>query len=62
VESIGEGVEVLATLDWHPVVIREGRVLLCAFHPELTDDSRMHALLMALASADHDRRERGARA
>jgi 5'-phosphate synthase pdxT subunit len=55
-------VEVLATLDWHPVVIREGRVLLCAFHPELTDDSRMHALLMALASADHDRRERGARA
>jgi pyridoxal 5'-phosphate synthase pdxT subunit len=62
VESLGEGVEVLATLDGHPVVIREGRVLLCAFHPELTDDSRMHALLMALASADHDRRERGARA
>ena len=34
----------------HPVVIREGSVLACAFHPELTDDPRFHALLMAMAS------------
>jgi len=61
VESVGEGVEVLAALDGHPVVIREGRVLLAAFHPELTDDSRMHALLMAMASG-RERREGGVRA
>jgi 5'-phosphate synthase pdxT subunit len=33
------------------VVVRQGRVVLCAFHPELTDDSRLHALLMALATS-----------
>jgi 5'-phosphate synthase pdxT subunit len=51
VEERGEGVEVLAGLDGHPVVVREGRMLACAFHPELTDDSRLHALFMAIASA-----------
>ena len=32
----------------HPVAIREGPVLACSFHPELTDDPRVHALLMAI--------------
>ncbi len=41
--------EVLSEVDGHPVVIREGSVLACAFHPELTDDPRLHALLMAMA-------------
>lgn len=50
VESHGPGVEVLAAYDGHPVAIREGRVLACAFHPELGDDSRLHALFMAIAS------------
>jgi 5'-phosphate synthase pdxT subunit len=50
-------VEVLARVDDHPVAVRQGRVVLCAFHPELTDDSRMHALLMALATAAHEERE-----
>ncbi len=50
VESRGEGVEVLAELDGHPVAVREGQVLVCSFHPELTDDLRVHALLMAMAS------------
>jgi pyridoxal 5'-phosphate synthase pdxT subunit len=45
---------VLATLDGHPVVVRQGRIVLCAFHPELTDDSRLHALLMALATSSRD--------
>ena len=49
-EECGPGVEVLATVDSHPVVVREGIVLTCAFHPELTDDPRLHALLMAMAS------------
>jgi 5'-phosphate synthase pdxT subunit len=42
---------VLATVDGHPVAIRDGRVLACSFHPELTDDLRVHALLMAMATA-----------
>ena len=50
VEEHGNAVEVLAEVDGHPVVIREGTVLACAFHPELTDDPRLHALLMAMAS------------
>ncbi len=51
VESHGDGVEVLARVDGHPVAVREGAVLACAFHPELTDDLRIHALLMAMATA-----------
>jgi 5'-phosphate synthase pdxT subunit len=59
IESRGDGVEVLAEVDGHPVVIRDGRVLACSFHPELTDDSRLHALLMAMATSA--REERGHR-
>jgi 5'-phosphate synthase pdxT subunit len=55
VERCGEGVEVLASYDGHPVAIREGNVLACAFHPELTDDSRMHALFMAMTTAARER-------
>jgi 5'-phosphate synthase pdxT subunit len=44
----GAGVEVLATYDGHPVVVREGRTLACSFHPELTDDTRLHAFFMAI--------------
>ena len=47
----GPGVEELAFYDGHPVAIREGRVLACAFHPELTDDPRMHALFMAMTTS-----------
>ena len=55
--GIGPGVEVLAEVDGHPVAVREGQAILCAFHPELTDDSRVHALLMAMATAAHEDRE-----
>jgi pyridoxal 5'-phosphate synthase pdxT subunit len=55
IEDHGAEVEVLASLDGHPVVVRQGQIVLCAFHPELTDDSRLHALLMALATASRDR-------
>jgi pyridoxal 5'-phosphate synthase pdxT subunit len=50
VEEHGSEVEVLAEVGGHPVVIREGSVLACAFHPELTDDPRLHAFLMAMAA------------
>jgi 5'-phosphate synthase pdxT subunit len=55
VESHGEGVEVLAAYDGHPVAIREGNVLACAFHPELTDDPRFHAIFMAMTTAARER-------
>jgi pyridoxal 5'-phosphate synthase pdxT subunit len=51
IEDAGENVEVLSEWDGHPVVIRDGSVLACSFHPELTEDSRLHALLMAMATA-----------
>ncbi|HKH13908.1 MAG TPA: pyridoxal 5'-phosphate synthase glutaminase subunit PdxT [Solirubrobacterales bacterium] len=54
--SHGDDVEVLASVDGHPIAVRQGQIVLCAFHPELTDDSRMHALLMALATAARERR------
>ena len=50
VERHGAAVEVLAAYEGHPVVVREGTVLACAFHPELTDDSRIHALFMAMVT------------
>lgn len=55
VERHGPGVEVLASYEGHPVAIREGNVLACAFHPELTDDPRLHALFMAMATGTRSR-------
>jgi 5'-phosphate synthase pdxT subunit len=42
----GDGVEVLARVEGEPVLIRRGRVLACTFHPELTQDARIHRLLL----------------
>ena len=46
VREAGEGVEVLAELDGKPVLLREGRFLVAAFHPELTEDTRVHQLFL----------------
>ena len=54
IEDAGDGVEVLAEIDGHPVVARERNMLVAAFHPELTDDLRLHALFLAMT---RDRRE-----
>jgi len=42
VESIGADVEVLASVDGHPVAIRSGSYFATSFHPELTADTRVH--------------------
>jgi pyridoxal 5'-phosphate synthase pdxT subunit len=47
IEEHGPEVEVLAEVDGHPVAAREGRLLAVAFHPELTDDPRVHELFLA---------------
>lgn len=45
-ERTGDGVEVLATLDEGPVVCAAGPVMVCAFHPELGGDVRLHSLFL----------------
>lgn len=48
IESAGPRVEVLARCDGHIVAAREGDVVVTAFHPELTDDSRLHELFIGM--------------
>ncbi len=45
-EEVGPEVEVLAEVDDHAVLARQGRLLVAAFHPELTDDTRIHELFL----------------
>jgi 5'-phosphate synthase pdxT subunit len=46
VEEVGDGVEVLAEVDGHPVAVRQGNVLAVAFHPELSGDLSLHEWLV----------------
>ena len=52
IHKVGSEVEVLATVsdpesgDEHPVFVRQGRILATSFHPELTEDTRIHQMLM----------------
>jgi 5'-phosphate synthase pdxT subunit len=48
IREVGEDVEVLGALDGEPVLVRDGRLLLASFHPELTDDTRVHELFLDL--------------
>jgi pyridoxal 5'-phosphate synthase pdxT subunit len=48
VADAGAGVEVLARLEGEPVLLREGRFLVASFHPELTEDARVHELFLDL--------------
>ena len=48
VRDVGPGVEVLAELGGEPVLLRQGRVLVAAFHPELTADTRVHERFLDL--------------
>jgi 5'-phosphate synthase pdxT subunit len=50
--ALGPGVEVLARLDGEPVLVRQGKILAGTFHPELTDDSRLHRQFVELACRD----------
>jgi pyridoxal 5'-phosphate synthase pdxT subunit len=46
VRTTGPDVEVLAEHDGEPVLVRQGRFLVASFHPELTDDARVHELFL----------------
>jgi pyridoxal 5'-phosphate synthase pdxT subunit len=52
VEDAGHDVEVLAELDGEPVLLRQGRFLVASFHPELTDDTRVHELFLELVKEE----------
>jgi 5'-phosphate synthase pdxT subunit len=52
IENAGPDVAILAEHDGHPVLAREGRVLVAAFHPELTDDTRVHARFLDLVEEE----------
>ena len=65
IEQHGPQVEILATVDGHPVAARQGHLLVTAFHPEFTDDRRVHALFVdmvraAIARRAHDDASGGA--
>ncbi len=45
----GDGVEVLAEVDGHPVAVRQDNILAVAFHPELNGDTRLHEWLLERA-------------
>ena len=46
VRDRGPDVEVLAELDGEPVLLRDGRMIVASFHPELTEDTRVHELFL----------------
>jgi 5'-phosphate synthase pdxT subunit len=46
VRVTGEDVEILAEHEGEPVLVRDGRVLVASFHPELTEDTRVHEMFL----------------
>jgi 5'-phosphate synthase pdxT subunit len=48
IEQQGAGVETLAEIDGHPVLVRQGRMLVATFHPELTGDTTVHEYFLKL--------------
>ena len=58
VRATGPGVEILGEHDGEPVLVREGRILVASFHPELTADSRVHELFLDEVRANREGRVR----
>ena len=48
IARVGDAVEVLARRDGHPTLVREGGMLAATFHPELTEDTRVHAYFLEM--------------
>jgi pyridoxal 5'-phosphate synthase pdxT subunit len=52
IRETGDDVEVLGKLDGEPVLVRDGRLLLATFHPELTDDARVHERFLEMVEEE----------
>lgn len=50
ITAVGDGVDVLARREGDPVLVRYGHVLACTFHPELSEDTRVHALFLGMVA------------
>jgi len=48
IERVGAGVQVLAEREGHPVLVKENQILAATFHPELSDDLRVHELFLKM--------------
>ena len=57
--SLGDEVEVLATFDGVPALVRQGDLLASSFHPELTPDRRVHRLFAEMCGAAAERADAG---
>jgi 5'-phosphate synthase pdxT subunit len=57
IEKVERGVEVLCQLNGKPVAVRQRKLLACAFHPELTDDLRLHKYFLDIITGDVDCKE-----
>jgi pyridoxal 5'-phosphate synthase pdxT subunit len=51
IERVGQGVEVLATEGRDPVMVRKGKTLAATFHPELSEDARIHQFFLDVVSS-----------
>ena len=49
----GKGVEVLATAGGDPVLVRQGKIMAATFHPELSEDTRVHQEFLKLVKNGH---------
>lgn len=47
IDDVGDGVQVLARIDDHPAMVRQGAIMVSIFHPELADDTRVHELFLS---------------
>jgi len=59
IERVGAGVEVLATSQGRPVLVRQDRIMIATFHPELTSDTTVHEYFLRLSrepNGHHGRR------
>ena len=56
VESVGPAVDVLARCEGDPVLVRHSRLLAASFHPELTNDTRLHELFVDIVGGTESRR------
>jgi 5'-phosphate synthase pdxT subunit len=52
IEKAERGVEILCKLNGNPVAVRQGKMVACAFHPELTDDLRFHRYFVNIITGE----------
>lgn len=50
IERVGDDVEVLGSIDGEPVLVRQGNVLAASFHPELSNDARLHEYFVSITA------------